>query len=76
MSYDSIIPDKFVPSKQCVDWLLNEAQRIQGIWDAEFHDYFEHKSPLYSNYRHVQILGTFATIASETYRRAANDWLN
>lgn len=40
MSYNSIIPDGFIPTRECTKWLRNEAARFQEIYNNIFQEYY------------------------------------
>ena len=76
MNYKHLYPDGFVPTREYVDWLYNEANRMFEVYTAAFHDYFKHKTPCIDDYKHVQLLGEFAQIMHDAYRKASDDWIN
>lgn len=80
MNYNSIIPDGFVPSRECIDWLRIEAKRLFDIHGEAFRKHFERPAldRVFNRdeWEHVQNLGHFALLVYNAYNEASDSWLN
>ena len=80
MNYKSILPDGYVPSRECVDWLRNEQQRLFDAHSKAFHQHFERPALdrvfARDEWEHVQTLGRFAQLVFNAYRNASDRWIN
>ncbi len=80
MNYKSILPDGYVPSRECVDWLRNEAQRLYDAHGKAFHEHFERPALdrvfAYDEWKHVQTLERFAQLVFNAYCDASDRWIN
>ncbi|MBR0035811.1 MAG: hypothetical protein IJP54_09060 [Synergistaceae bacterium] len=76
MSYNSIIPDGFVPSRECVDWLQSEAMRLFDTHGDTLRECYKLKSPYAKDYMHFYTLGLFTELIHEAYKDAYQRWIN
>lgn len=78
MSYKSILPDGYVPSRECVDWLQNEAERLFDMYGIALHEYANNILLVNADkeYKHVQNLHLFTEIAHSAFKDAYKRWIN
>lgn len=80
MSFPSILPKGFVPSRECVDWLRNEAQRLSDAHSEAFRKHFNRPALervfARDEWEHIQTLDKFAELLHNAYLDAADRWIN
>ena len=76
MNYKSILPDGYVPSRECIDWLRNEQQRLFDAHGKAVRDFYNADSTCAKDYRHLQILSLFTQAVHIAYLDAYDRWIN
>lgn len=76
----SIIPDGFVPSRECVNWLHGQAQKLSELQQTASNKHF--KRPVLERvffrdeWEHIRNLGLFVQLMYNACYEAWDDWFN